>query len=78
MPAFTNIKVVIPEVEFEVYCAACGYGICLLTEVRTSRIRKMPQVVVEPYRRCLQKAKREGIKEGFEAWEAKKRAEKRR
>ena len=44
-----------PEIiaEIEVYCAECGAGLCGNT--RTSVKRGMPQVVVEPCDKCLEK-----------------------
>lgn len=70
MPTFSNVRVYIKkedghseeasaEVDFEVYCANCGAGLCRSSSTRASRIRAMPQVVVEPCENCLAQAAQE-------------------
>ena len=44
------------EVEFEAYCGQCGAGICGNVSTRTSRTRAVPQLVIEPCRRCIEAA----------------------
>lgn len=51
------------EVDFEVFCAGCGAGICNNTDVRTSRTRGMPQLTVEPCKKCLEEARKVGASE---------------
>jgi len=52
-------------VDFEVFCA-CGHPMCADSNTRESRHRAMPQVVVAPCPKCLQKAKDEGDSEGYD------------
>jgi len=56
------------ETEFEVFCS-CGEGLCLQTIVRTSRGRRIPQVVVPICKKCAEYERRTGFREGFEAGE---------
>ena len=48
------------EVEFEVLCE-CGTGLC--GQTRTSHRRGMPQVVVDPCEKCLDRARSEGYQQ---------------
>lgn len=48
MPEFT--------VEFEVFCATCGAGLCSVSEGGNSPRRRHPFVRVEPCAACLEKA----------------------
>ena len=57
MPKFTF--------EFEVFCATCGEGLCMISETRYSRKRLMPQVCVQPCPNCIQRAKDHGFDKGF-------------
>ena len=52
------------DVEFEVFCS-CGEGLCNVSETRVSRNRSVPQVVVEPCSKCVDKAKNSGYDEGY-------------
>ena len=52
--------------EFEVFCS-CGEGLCNQSDTRTSYGRRMPQVVVQPCERCLQRARDEAWNEGYES-----------
>jgi molecular chaperone GrpE (heat shock protein) len=58
------------EVEFEVFCDACGAGICHQAEGRNSRTRNAPQVTVQPCDTCMEKAKEKARQEGFDEGEA--------
>lgn len=62
MPAF--------EVEFEVYCARCGAGLCNQTKTEDashSYSRHHPaKVTVEPCKNCLEEAEQEGYEKGKE------------
>jgi hypothetical protein len=58
------------DVEFEVYCT-CGEGMCNRTDVRDSRSRKMPQIIVDACPECLEKAKAQGAHELEEAMQDK-------
>lgn len=52
------------EVDFDVYCS-CGNGLCNQTEVVLSRRKDgLPQVVIEPCERCLEKTRDDGYDEG--------------
>jgi hypothetical protein len=51
------------EVNFEVFCAKCGAGICNLADGRNSRGRGEPQVTVAPCENCLDAARSEGADE---------------
>lgn len=57
MPSFTNVKVVVTDLEFEVYCT-CGAGLCGNATPRISRLRKMPQIVIAPCEECLKAARK--------------------
>ena len=50
---------------FEVFCT-CGEGLCQQTISRTSRGRKIPQIVVEPCKRCQAEEYRRGYYNGSE------------
>jgi uncharacterized Zn finger protein (UPF0148 family) len=45
------------DVEFEVFCATCGAGLCNVAEGRNSRNRSMPQVSIEACSQCVENAK---------------------
>ena len=58
------------SVNVEVYCEACGGGLCGQTEsVRTYR-RGEPAFRVRPCEKCLERARSDGYDEGCEAGEA--------
>jgi hypothetical protein len=68
MPSFqttVNMDVDV-DVDFEVFCARCGAGLCNQSDTRTSRNRKYPQVTVEPCERCLDSAREEGAAKAME------------
>jgi flavoprotein len=53
--------------EFEVYCATCGAGLCSnCTEGRTTN-RGMPFISVDPCEKCLDAARDEGYSQGEQA-----------
>ncbi len=52
------------SVEFEVWCG-CGNGLCGQVTTRVSANRSIPQIVVEPCERCLDKARDEGEDDGY-------------
>jgi hypothetical protein len=61
MPTFTGIEVTTTaDVDFEIFCAGCGAGICSNGDTRKSRSRQMPQVTIEPCEKCLAAARSEG------------------
>ena len=49
MPSFET------SVDWECYCT-CGNGICSNVDTRNSRNRSMPQAVVDPCEKCLEKS----------------------
>jgi hypothetical protein len=53
----------VPHIEFQVYCAECGNGLCNETEVKSGRYE--PEVHVAPCEKCLKKAYDEGYDEGY-------------
>lgn len=57
MPSFTNVKVIVTDLQFEVYCT-CGAGLCGQTLTRVSRLRRMPQMIITPCPHCLKNASR--------------------
>lgn len=72
MPTFNSVTVKIPEqeidvdVDFEVYCAKCGAGICHNANTRSSYKRGMAQVTIEPCETCLKNAYENGKQEGYD------------
>lgn len=66
MPSFTVEVTADAEVDFEVYCAKCGAGLCNNADTRASRLRGMPQVTIEPCERCLDAAREEGAAKAME------------
>ncbi len=54
MPTFST------DIEFEVFCAECGAGICNHADTRVSHRRNANQVVVRPCDTCM-KAKQDEI-----------------
>jgi hypothetical protein len=68
MPSFqttVNMDVEV-DVDFEVFCARCGAGLCNQSDTRASRNRKYPQVTVEPCERCLENASEEARQKAME------------
>lgn len=63
MPEIKAEVTVTSEIEFEMYCT-CGAGICGNAEVRYSRSRNYPQVVVKPCESCMQARYDEGLADG--------------
>ena len=57
-----------PEVytEVEVFCAACGDGLCNQTESIRGLRRDQPQFRVTPCERCLDAAREEGYNNGYD------------
>lgn len=61
MPTFTGIETTTTlDVDFEIFCAGCGAGICANGDTRKSRSRLMPQVTIAPCEKCLETARKEG------------------
>ena len=60
MPSFTI------EVDFDVYCARCGAGLCNQSSAFDATRNKGCRVDVEPCERCLDDAKDAGINEGYD------------
>ena len=54
MPSIEAEVMVSAEIEFEVYCAKCGDGLCRNVNTRESRNRRIPQIVIEPCQTCLE------------------------
>ncbi len=56
MPTFSVTQTIDAdiEVDFDVYCARCGAGLCNQSDTRLSHNRKFPQVTVEPCEHCLE------------------------
>ena len=42
------------DLEIEVWCAECNEGLCLQSEIRYSKRRHMPQIIVTPCDCCKQ------------------------
>lgn len=69
MPTFSGIVVEVEtdagleklptSVDFEVFCARCNAGLCNQSDTRTSYRRRLPQVLVEPCEKCLERATEE-------------------
>jgi hypothetical protein len=54
-------------IEFEVFCAKCGAGLCGNTTVGTTKRRGMPFVEITPCERCLKDEYDRGREEAEEA-----------
>ena len=52
-------------IDFYVYCAKCGDGLCNQTTVSSGNRGNIPYIHVEPCERCLDRAKDEGREEGY-------------
>ena len=50
------------EVEFDVYCGACGAGLCGNTTTDSNKMR----VTVDPCEKCLEAAKYQGYDQGIQ------------
>lgn len=48
------------SIDFDVYCAVCGEGLCNCTKVYQTKI------IIKPCPRCIEKAKDEGYREGYD------------
>lgn len=53
------------EVDFEVFCAKCGAGLCNQSEGGNTNGRKTPYVSVEPCENCLEAVKDGGYYKGY-------------
>jgi hypothetical protein len=53
------------DVEFEAFCAKCGWPMGGNVDTRTSRTRRIPQITVAPCERCIDRARDEGYEEGY-------------
>jgi len=75
MPSVTASVEVDATVDFEVFCAQCGAGLCnSCTEGRTPN-RGVPYIQVEPCEKCIENARGEGEEKGFEEGKEAGRAE---
>jgi len=54
------------QLEFEVFCANCGAGLCNNCTEGTTRTRRMEFIEIEPCEKCLSKAKDDGYDKGYE------------
>lgn len=55
MPRFENIEItVIADMDFEVFCAECGEGLCGISDTRRSRTRGQAQVTVGNCPKCAE------------------------
>lgn len=56
-----------PEASFniEIYCDACGEGLCNQSTFTNTRCRGEPSFRIEPCKSCLEKAKEEGRTDGY-------------
>ncbi len=54
------------SVDFEVFCAGCGAGLCGNCTVGRTRGRQIPCVTIEPCERCIDKANNKGFEEGHD------------
>jgi len=56
MPTFSNIEIsTTVDVDFEVYCGTCGYGLCGESDTRHSYRRGYAQVTVNACPNCMKK-----------------------
>lgn len=51
------------SIDFDVYCAVCGEGLCNCTEVVQNSYQT--KIIIKPCPRCIEKAKDEGYCEGY-------------
>ena len=51
-------------VEFEVFCARCGRGICNESDGGNTPRRNLPFVNVHPCKKCMANEREEGAEEG--------------
>jgi len=65
MPVFNTTVNTEVEIEFEVFCAICGAGLCSLSKTGTTSRRNMPYVEVEPCPKCLDNEKDRGYEDGY-------------
>jgi len=54
-----------PSIDFEVYCSACGEGLCNLTKVET-RYGGTVTVNVGSCPKCKEQAREDGYTEGYD------------
>lgn len=66
MPTFTADVSVSVDVDFEVFCARCGAGLCSQSTGGNSPRRNYPYVQVEPCNRCLEAEYDKGHEKGIE------------
>lgn len=64
--ADATIERVPVDVDFEVFCARCGYGLCSLSSTRKSRRRGEAQVEVNVCPSCEDDIKEEAYERGLE------------
>jgi len=41
------------EIDFEIFCANCGAGLCNQTALRENKHQKCPQIEVSPCKHCI-------------------------
>ena len=63
-PTLTTPIEVEASVEFEVFCANCGAGLCGGSETGVSPRRSMPFLRVDPCEKCLAKEYDRGVESG--------------
>jgi len=65
MPSFEAEITTTVEVDFEVFCAKCGAGLCSQSTGGNTTRRRQPYVSVEPCERCLEAEYDKGHTEGY-------------
>lgn len=65
MPTFNATVETEVEVEFEVFCAGCGTGLCGVSRTGNTSHRGMPYVEVEPCSNCLERAIEKSYEDGY-------------
>ncbi len=65
MPSFNAEVTATVEVDFEVFCAKCGAGLCSQSTGGNSNRRNYPYVQVDPCQKCLEAEYDAGHTEGY-------------
>lgn len=65
MPSFNADITATVEVDFEVFCARCGTGLCSQSTGGNTPKRKYPFVDVEPCEKCLDERYEKGYDIGY-------------
>lgn len=58
------------EVDFSVYCGACGAGLCNQSDTADGGHHRERKVTVEPCKKCLDEARNEGDQAGYDRAQA--------